>query len=560
MRVGRALVPEPLTLAQFVARWKAATLTERSGAQQHFIDLCEVLGQPRPAAVDQTGQTYTFEKGVTTTGGGHGWADVWKRGHFAWEYKGRHKDLGAAYQQLQRYREDLQNPPLLVVCDLDRFEVHTNFTNTVKLVYAFDLADLASLAPTPGTHGLPPLDVLRAVFADPERLRPGTTPAQVTERAAAEFARLADSMRRRGADPEQAAHFLMRLLFCLFAEDIGLLPMQPLTQLVTNWQSIPSQFQQSLRGLFATMATGGAFGPYAIPFFDGGLFADDTALELTVEDLRVLARVAALDWASVEPAIFGTLFERSLDPDKRSQLGAHYTSRDDIELIVEPVLMAPLRRRWAEVRARADEAVARRDAVLRELGGRRDAAAERTRRQHEEAVERLLRAFADEVAGVRVLDPACGSGNFLYVALKHLLDLEKEVNAYRANNRMTPLFPLVEPAQLHGIEVNPYARELAQVVVWIGYIQWLNDNGYNVPAQPILKPLDNIALMDAIMAHDASGLPVEPPWPQADVIIGNPPFLGGKRLRTELGDEYVNELFRLYEGRVPHEADLSRSM
>ncbi|HEY7064957.1 MAG TPA: DNA methyltransferase [Chloroflexota bacterium] len=553
-------MPEPLTLAQFVARWKAATLTERSGAQQHFIDLCEVLGQPRPAAVDQTGQTYTFEKGVTTTGGGHGWADVWKRGHFAWEYKGRHKDLGAAYQQLQRYREDLQNPPLLVVCDLDRFEVHTNFTNTVKLVYAFDLADLASLAPTPGTHGLPPLDVLRAVFADPERLRPGTTPAQVTERAAAEFARLADSMRRRGADPEQAAHFLMRLLFCLFAEDIGLLPMQPLTQLVTNWQSIPSQFQQSLRGLFATMATGGAFGPYAIPFFDGGLFADDTALELTVEDLRVLARVAALDWASVEPAIFGTLFERSLDPDKRSQLGAHYTSRDDIELIVEPVLMAPLRRRWAEVRARADEAVARRDAVLRELGGRRDAAAERTRRQHEEAVERLLRAFADEVAGVRVLDPACGSGNFLYVALKHLLDLEKEVNAYRANNRMTPLFPLVEPAQLHGIEVNPYARELAQVVVWIGYIQWLNDNGYNVPAQPILKPLDNIALMDAIMAHDASGLPVEPPWPQADVIIGNPPFLGGKRLRTELGDEYVNELFRLYEGRVPHEADLSRSM
>jgi hypothetical protein len=426
----------------------------------------------------------------------------------------------------------------------------------VKQVYAFDLDDLARQAPSGGTHGIPPLDVLRWLFTEPERLRPGVTPAQVTEQAAAEFARLADSLRRRGVDAEQAAHFLMRLLFCLFAEDIGLLPSQPLTRLANNWQSLPAQFAQSLRDLFRVMATGGAFGPDAIPFFDGGLFADDTALELSVDDLRVLVRVAALDWASVEPAIFGTLFERSLDPGKRSQLGAHYTSRDDIELIVEPVLMAPLRRRWAEVRARADELVARRDAVLRDLSGRRDAAAERARRQAEEAVERALRDFADEIARVRMLDPACGSGNFLYVALRHLLDLEKEVNAYRRNHQMTPVFPMVEPAQLYGIELNTYAQELAQVVVWIGYLQWLHDNGYNVPSQPILKPLDNIARMDAILSHDAAGHPVEPPWPAADIIVGNPPFLGGKFLRRELGDEYVNDLFKLYDGKVPREADL----
>jgi hypothetical protein len=221
-------------LAPIVARWKHATLTERSGAQQHFVDLCEVLGQPRPAAVDQTGETYTFEKGVTKTGGGQGWADVWRRERFAWEYKGRHKDLTAAYQQLLRYREDLQNPPLLVVCDLDRFEVHTNFTNTVKVVYAFDLNDLARQAPTAGTHGIPPLDVLRWLFTEPERLRPGTTPAQVTEQAATEFARLADGLRKRGVDAEQAAHFLLRLLFCLFAEDVGLLPTHPLTRLASN--------------------------------------------------------------------------------------------------------------------------------------------------------------------------------------------------------------------------------------------------------------------------------------------------------------------------------------
>jgi type II restriction/modification system DNA methylase subunit YeeA len=194
--------------------------------------------------------------------------------------------------------------------------------------------------------------------------------------------------------------------------------------------------------------------------------------------------------------------------------------------------------------------------VLRDLSGRRDAAAERARRQAEEAVERLLRGFAEEVAAVRVLDPACGSGNFLYVALKHLLDLEKEVNAFRRNHQMTPLFPLVEPSQLYGIEVNPYAQELAQVVVWIGYIQWLHDNGNNVPSQPILKPLHNIARMDAILAHDAAGRPVEPPWPAADVIIGNPPFLGGNRIRQGMGDEYVDTLFGLYAGRVPAFADL----
>ncbi len=534
-----------LDVPTFVARWQRSTLTERSAAQQHFLDLCAVLGEPTPAAADPDGTHYTFEKGARKTSGAGGWADVWMRRHFAWEYKGKHKDLKAAYRQIQQYREDLENPPLLVVCDLDRFEVHTNFTNTVKAVYAFDLADLARNEPTP-TCALPPLEVLRAAFTHPDLLRPNRTTASVTEDAAREFAALAEGLRRRGEDPEATAHFLMRLLFCLFAEDIGLLPERLFTTLIARTRTRPADFAARLGLLFAAMATGGSFGADDIAHFNGGLFADVATLPLTGDDLATLARAAALDWASIEPAIFGTLFERSLDPTKRSQLGAHYTSRDDILLIVEPVLMASLRRRWAAVQGEAQALIAR-----------RDAASSGARTRHQQALERLLLAFTDEIAAVRVLDPACGSGNFLYVALKRLLDLWKEVSAFAAASGVAGLLPYtVGPQQLYGIELNVYAHELASVVVWIGYIQWLHDNGFGIPEDPILKPLHNIRHMDAVLTYDEAGRPVEPAWPEADIVIGNPPFLGGKLLRRELVDAYVDALFALYDGRVPREADL----
>lgn len=284
-------MPPSLDLPTFIARWQKNTLSERSAAQSHFIDVCAVLGMPTPAAVDPTGSEYTFEKGVTKVGGGGGWADVWKRGYVAWEYKGKHRDLKAAYQQLLQYREDLENPPLLVVCDLDRFEVHTNFTGTVKAVYAFSLADLAKPEPTP-TSAKPPLDVLRAVFTHPESLRPTRTTAQVTEPAAAEFARLADSLRTRGEEPERAAHFLMRLLFCLFAEDIGLLPTALFARLVAATRQRPTDFGARIRQLFAAMSTGGSFGVDDIAYFNGGLFADDAVLDLGLDrrDARSLLK------------------------------------------------------------------------------------------------------------------------------------------------------------------------------------------------------------------------------------------------------------------------------
>jgi type II restriction/modification system DNA methylase subunit YeeA len=531
----------PLALHEFVARWQANTLSERAAAQSHFNQLCQVLGEPSPAEVDPTGRWFTFEKGVTKASGGRGWADVWRKDCFAWEYKGRHKDLDAAYRQLQQYREDLGNPPLLVVCDLDRFIVHTNFTSTIKHVYSFSLADLLNNQPTL-TCSKRPLDVIHALFRHPDSLKPFQTREQATKKAASEFATLATSLRRRGHDPAQAAHFLMRLLFCLFAEDIGLLRPDHFTQLVRRWQSIPDGFTRRLRVLFHAMAHGGDFGIDAIPHFNGGLFADDTVIELTVNEMKILAEATELDWGSVEPSIFGTLFERGLDPFARTELGAHFTSHEDIELIVEPVLMTPLRREWLEVREQAHDLI-----NISNTDANTNSALVAARR---------VTDFFAKIAKIKVLDPACGSGNFLYVALKKLLDLEQEIINFAHSYGLGWITHQVRPSQLYGIERNTYARELSQIVVWIGYIQWLVEHGVPYQSEPILETLQNIERKDAILGYDNTGRVSEPDWPKADVIISNPPFLGGKFLRRELRDAFVDEVFSLYEGRVPHEADL----
>jgi hypothetical protein len=268
-------------------------------------------------------------------------------------------------------------------------------------------------------------------------------------------------------------------------------------------------------------------------------------VSLKASELRVLREASRLDWGSIEPAIFGTLFERSLDPSQRARLGAHDTSKEDILTIVEPVLMGPLRREWQQVRAKAN---AESDKARTQSGQR----AVNTLRK----AERDLANFAERLRRVRVLDPACGSGNFLYVSLKELLDLEKEVSTFAGEIGLTPFFPGVNPEQLYGIETSPYAHELAQVAIWIGYLQWMIDNGFGSPVEPILGPMTNIVEMDAILDCDEDGTLREPEWPEVEVIVGNPPFLGGKRLRAKLRDAYVDDLFTLYRDRVPREADL----
>ncbi len=532
-----------MTPQQFIAKWQRVTLSERSACQQHFLDLCELLGQPKPAEADPEGTWYTFEKGVQTSEDKKGWADVWMRDHFGWEYKGKHKDLKGAYQQLQLYREALENPPLMVVCDMDRFEIHTNFTGTRKEVHAFGLAGLAQPAN---------IDILRRVFTDPGSLRPGITSETITVEAAERFGKLARGLQDdKKIEPHRAAHFLMKLMFCMFGDDTGLLPAGLFGKLLENAKANPAILPRRLEALFAAMARGGDFGADAIAWFNGGLFADADAIPLTAQEINTLAEINKYDWASVEPSIFGTLFERSLDPDKRSQIGAHYTSRGDIETLLRPVLMAPLQCEWAEVKRKCEEELWPK-VVQSSRSRTRSGGKESPQRK---AFDRTVLDFIERLAHVTVLDAACGSGNFLYVAINMLLDLEKEVVTYAAMRGLS-IVPHVSPTQLHGLEINPYAHELAQVVIWIGYLQWMHFNGFKMPDHPVLTPIETIKQMDAILDLSDPEHPKEPEWPDAEFIVGNPPFLGGKLLRKNLGDEYVDTMFNLWGDRVPREADL----
>ena len=533
-----------MDVSGFIAKWRQSELTERSAAQQHFLDLCEVFAHPKPAEADPLGEWYTFERGAEKHGGGDGWADVWKRGFFGWEYKGKHKNLSAAYDQLLKYRESLENPPLLVVCDMDRLIVHTNFTGTVQQVHEVPLDELGD----PRN-----IEVVRAVFHDPDKLKPGVTSMAVTTDAASRIGSIAQSMRERGIDPAQAARFLDRVIFCLFAEDVQLLPDQLFRRLVEKSERDPKRFTRLVGQLFAAMAEGGDFGLDTIRHFNGNLFADASVLELTPGEIARVQVAARLDWGAVDPSILGTLFERGMDPNKRAQLGAQYTGRADIEVLVNPVVIDPLRREWAAARALADNlrSTGKRKPTGREQPPTREVLA-KGRREARIVVQDFLQRLQD----VTVLDPACGSGNFLFVTLQKLKDLEKEVLVYADDQGIGGFFPMVGPWQLRGIEIDPYAFDLAQISIWIGWLQWSRVNGYRVTQDHILRPMDTFKRMDAILDRSDPDNPREPDWPDAEFIIGNPPYLGGKKLRSELGDDNVDSLFRVWRGRVRPEADL----
>ena len=540
MRTPELMVPKPcprtdsvVTPGEFIAKWRASELKERSASQEHFIDLCRLLGEPTPAEADPSGDRYCFERGARKDTGGDGWADVWKRGCFAWEYKGRRADLDAAFNQLQQYALALENPPLLIVSDMARFRIRTNWTNSVSVTHEFTLDDLADGATR---------DKLKWAMSDPERLRPGETRQTVTERAAATFAELAQGLRDRGHDPQTVAHFVNRLVFCMFAEDVGLLPDEMFTRMLAHARRNPDRFADYASRLFGAMATGGDIDFQAVAWFNGGLFDDDTALPLDREGIETALKAAALDWSEIDPSILGTLFERGLDADKRSQLGAHYTDRDKIIRIVEPVIVRPLLAEWETAKAGIAAAVERADTA----GS--PAAQTRLRRQADQA----LRTFLERLRRFTVLDPACGSGNFLYLALHALKDIEHRVQLEAETLGLARGFPAVGPANVKGIEINAYAAELARVSVWIGEIQWMRRNGFSNSTNPILDPLDTIECRDAILAPDSG----EPDWPVVDVVIGNPPFLGDKLLIGGLGEEYVSWMFAAWKGRVPPEADL----
>ena len=510
-----------LTARDFIERWSNAGFGERQGAQPFLIDLCAVVGHPTPAGYGDP-ERFTFEKSVPG-----GFADAYFEEHFGWEFKGQDAQLDGAFDQLLRYQVHLKTPPLLVVSSFQTIRIQTNFPGMETARYDVGIGEFAQPER---------LELLRDAFFAPHRFRERLRSVDaVTRETASLFQSIVEDMEARNEDPERLARYLNQLVFCLYSEDAGLLPDGLFTRTVEQHYRDPASFDEAIRGLFDAMGAGKFYGPDRVAHFNGDLFNTVDTVELSTVALQRLGETCKSNWRDIEPSIFGTLFERALDASKRAQTGAHYTGADDITLVVDPVVITPLRREWATVRQEANE-------LLDE-----DNAADARAR---------IDAFHERLASVQVLDPACGSGNFLYIALRLLLDLEREVIDFAAEQEWLGLTPRVQPDQMLGLEINHYAAELARTALWIGYIQWHQANGFPYTQRPILTPLDTIRQTDAILDLSDPDNPAEPEWPAAEFIVGNPPFLGGKLLRTGLSDEYVDALFIQYNGKVPAEADL----
>ncbi|MBB3294832.1 hypothetical protein FHT39_003512 [Mitsuaria sp. BK045] len=547
-------VTPTMTPAEFVRKWgpgtKADKLNERAGAQSHFIDLCSLLGVPSPTDDEDDG--YRFEQGFQGVAGRQLYADVWKRGFFAWEYKRPGEDLRQALQQLMQYALPLENPPLLVVSDRRRIEIHTHFTGWPSISHEIRHEEL--LEPRVAAK-------LRQVFTNPEQFRPERSSRQLTTDLAARFAQVAGGLRDRGEDSFKVAHFLTQCVFCCFAEDAKLLKNNEFRHVVQRQQD-PDRLRRRLAELFTQMRTGGDFGADEIAWFNGGLFAQVDVPALTLAEIQTLGEAAEADWRAIDPTILGTLFERGFDPSKSNLVGAHFTDPLMIEKLIDPVLRKPLLAEWTAVRDEISGLLSSRDYMNVRARGvpsknpdlhPRYAALRSQASRAANKAQTLFAAFLERLKNYRALDPACGSGNFLYMALRALKDIELQANldAERVGLERQLHFQ-TGPQNVLGIEKNEFAAELARATVWIGELQWMRDNGLTPDERPVLKPLNQIECRDALLGADGC----EAPWPQSDVVIGNPPFVGDKKMRTELGDTYTDTLRTVFKGRVPGGADL----
>jgi len=617
-------VAEP-NIQLFIDRWKNSGAAERANYQLFLSELCDLLGvtRPEPTTPDDTENAYVFERSVTfrypdgSTSTGR--IDLYKRGCFVLEAKqgvekreqeialseaGKAKAKATkkgtatrgsalwdeamlkAYGQAEQYARALPasegRPPLLIVVDVGHsIELYSEFTRTGGAYVPF---------PDPRSHRLsidrlndPEVrEILRLAWTDPQALDPARRTARVTREIAQSLGQLAQSLEKSGHSPEAVATFLMRALFTMFAEDVELLPKDSFITLLKSLESHSQQFVPMVEELWGRMKTGGFSTVLRekIVRFNGGLFENATALPLNDDQFELLIEASKADWRDVEPAIFGTLLERALNPIERHKLGAHYTPRAYVERLVVPTIVEPLRAEWDAVKAAA---------VTLDRQGKQKEAADEVQRFHRRLCE------------IRVLDPACGSGNFLYVTLEHLKRLEGEVlNALDSLGHEQAALEMagftVDPHQLLGLEVNPRAAAIAELVLWIGYLQWhFRTRGRVTPPEPIIKNFHNIECRDAVLAwdrtepmlddqgkavtrwdgrtmkkHPVTGEdvpddtarvptlhyvnPHPAEWPQADFIVGNPPFIGKGKVRDALGDGYVETLREMYAD-VPESAD-----
>jgi len=616
-------------IAAFIQRWQGVTASELATAQSFVIDLCELLAVPRPHATQA--QDYMFERPVTFAHGdgsnSAGRIDCYRQGHFVLEAKklkaGSHtkgfddgllraRSQGEAYARALPAAEG--RPPFVLVVDVGTvIEVYAEFSRSGGTYTPF---------PDPRSHRIALTDLARPgmlerllrIWTDPQSLDPARISAQVTREVSQRLAQLARSLEQAGHPAPHVAAYLTRCLFSMFAEDVALLPQGAFLGLLQTHRQDPAALQQMLRILWADMDVGGFSAALVKPVlkFNGKLFkganADGYSLCLTTEHIDQLILAAQANWREVEPAIFGTLLERALDPTERHALGAHYTPRAYVERLVLPTVIEPLRAEWSNAQAaalllahEATELEANPPVVKTKKDftalDRHNAA---VRAKWVEARQQV-RDFLHRLCTLRVLDPACGSANFLYVTLEHLKRLEGEVlNQLNALGETQDALDLgretVNLQQLRGIELNERAAALAELVLWIGYLQWhIRTQGNSAIAEPVVHDYGNIEHRDAVLAYDSqqpmtneAGQPLtrwdgvtfkphpatgqqvpneaaqvvqwryvnprQAQWPDVDFIVGNPPFIGASTMRAALGDGYVDALRSAWP-MVPESAD-----
>ncbi len=543
-------------LSALADRWRDVPAKELANAQSYVIELCEALGveRPRPSG---SGYEFEFAVRIVNRDGSESAnrVDLFKEGHFLLESKDEPERtdesaelrLRRAFGQASSYAAFVPGgpPPYLMVLDVgrtlrlwDRWAgSYGGFQGAVRTI------DLTRLAQNPDD-----VEFLRLVWEDPKRLDPNVKSAEVTREIATKLAKLAARLEATGEDQERVARFLIRCVFTMFAEDVGLLKDDPFTIAVEKGLSEePIAFEGAVDRLWATMDAGGDFGHNHVLRFNGHFFHDRDVIPLDRDALAVLLEAARADWAHVEPSIFGTLLTRALDREERHRLGAEFTPRAYVERLVRPTIEEPVRERWTLVQAEVLQ--------LREHG---------TAPARKKAVERL-RSFHDYLRSIRVLDPACGSGNFLYVSLNLLKEIELEVTREieeitgQKEHDVDP----VGPHQFHGIEVKLWAREVAELCLWVGYHQWWKKtHQHTQPPEPVLQDTGTLEHRDAVLAwddirevpeksrpdptpripHPVTGDLVPDPearlpyyeyvgarqaeWPEADFIVGNPPYMG----------------------------------
>jgi len=596
------IAPASENIEGFIKRWQSASGSERANYQLFLTELCTLLHLPQPEPASQNTQDngYVFERRVDIKkpdgSVNRGFIDLYRRGAFVLEAKQSGKNLDSAgwdkamlraQNQADQYVRALPveegRPPFIVVTDVGRsIELYAEFSGTGGTYVPF---------PDPGHHRIR-LDQLRdeaiqqrlhRLWTDPYNLDPSRHAARVTREVSAKLAELARSLEQGGHDVSRVAHFLKRCLFTMFSEDVGLLPEESFTQLLIRLQQNPEHFPDAMRSLWNTMHSGGYEGQlmHKLRQFNGGLFTNIDPIPLSPDQIQCLIDAAKADWRYVEPAIFGTLLERALDPRERHKLGAHFTPRAYVERLVMPTLIEPLRQEWQTIQVAVETWLQQ---------GKQDKAVDE------------LRDFHFRLCNTRVLDPACGSGNFLYVALEHMKRLEGEVlnlmsdlQGGQAGFESRGL--TVDPHQFLGMEINPRAAAIAEIVLWIGYLQWhFRIHGKLDIPDPVLKDFRNIQHKDALIdyddrqiLYDDNGLPVsiwdgisyktspttgelipdeagripvytysnprKAEWPEAEFIVGNPPFIGASTMRRALGDGYVDAVRRVFKGEVPDSAD-----